>query len=353
MNTGGSSSLTLDDSEDLVGQTALMSDNGTTGAVFDLSPATINYTDADISSLTVLGGSGGNSFTVQGTLVNAGFPATLTTLNKGPGGPNSVDVLATSAGSTLDIVGTGGPDTVTVGNGNMGTILGVVNVTEAPASTNLVIDLSTDGLPHNLDLSSDGTTGTLSDTLGNLPHNITYNVAAINSLTIDTDPTQDETLNLSFAGGGNPIPTGGSPGLIFNAGDPVAGVTHALNISGELPTGPFASETHNANDQTVFPQVGQYGSIFFTDSAGNQHESRLHRAPANHRHDAGRRLHVQRLRLPRPVVQRHRPGNPDPRFDRVRQYPDAFDAAEFRDDRHHQQELRHVQYAGTRRRPAG
>jgi len=266
MNTLDFSSLTLDDSEDLTGQTALMSDDGTTGTVTGLAPATINYTDTDISSLTVLGGSGGNSFTVQGTLVNADFPATLTTLNKGPGGPNTVDVNATSAGSTLDIVGTGGPDSVTIGNGSQTTILGLVNVVEAPGSTNLIIDLSSDGLPHNLDLSSDGTTGTLSDTLGNLPQNITYNVAALLSLTIDTDPTENETLNLSFAGGGNPIPTGGSPGLIFNAGDPVAGVTHALNISGELPSGPFASEIHNANDQTVFPQVGQYGSVFFTEA---------------------------------------------------------------------------------------
>ena len=91
----------------------------------------------------------------------------------------------------LDLVGTGGPDSVTIGDGSLGTILGPVNVNEAPGSTALVIDLSTDGLPHNLDLSSDGTTGTLSDTLGNLPQNITYTVAALASLEIDTDPTQD------------------------------------------------------------------------------------------------------------------------------------------------------------------
>ena len=266
-NTAGSSALTLDDSEDLIGQTATISDNGTTGTVNGLSPATINYTDAGISSLTVLGGSGGNTFNVDGDLTNTNFPATPTTLNKGAGGPNSVSVNATNAGSMLNLVGSGGPDSVAIANAT--TILGPVNIDEAPGSTNLIIDLSTDGLPHNLDLSSDGTTGTLSDTLGNLPHNITYNVGALRSLEIDTDPTQDETLNLSFAGGGNPIPTGGSPGLIFNAGDPVAGVTHSLNISGELPSGPFASETHNANDQTVFPQVGQYGSIFFTEAPGD------------------------------------------------------------------------------------
>ena len=68
--------------------------------------------------------------------------------------------------------------------------------------------------------------------------------------------------------GGNPIPFVDTPGLTFNAGADfgTAGVgSHAMNIFGELPTGPFASETHNANDHGVFPQIGQYGSIFFDD----------------------------------------------------------------------------------------
>ena len=172
--------LNLDDSEDTTGQTATLTDNTTSGSVTGLSPATINYTDFDIDSLSVLGGSGGNFFTVDGTLTNADFPSTLTTLDKGTGGPNAVTVSATNAGSVARyhrhrVV----PTSVNLGNGNQSTILGPVNVDEAPDSTNLVIDLSNDGLPHNLDLSSDGTTGTLSDTLGNLPHNITYTVAAI------------------------------------------------------------------------------------------------------------------------------------------------------------------------------
>ena len=244
------SSLTLDDSEDTEGQSASLSDNGTIGTVTGLSPATINGTDDDISSLSILGGSGGNTFDIDGTLVNPSFSSTLTTLDKGFGA-NTVTVSATSAGSALNLVGTGGPDVVTIGNGNIGSILGLINLNEAPGSTKMVIDLSADGLPHNLDLSSDGTTGTLSDTLGNLPENITYNVAALTSLEIDTDPSQNETLNVSFAGGGNPIPIGVSPGLTFDAGDPVPGVSHALNIAGDLLSGPFASETHNANDSGV------------------------------------------------------------------------------------------------------
>ena len=77
-------------------------------------------------------------------------------------------------------------------------------------------------------------------------------------------------MNIDMSGG-NPIPFVDTPGLTFNAGADfgTAGPdTHALNIFGELPTGPFASETHNANDHSVFPQVGQYGSIFFDDGQG-------------------------------------------------------------------------------------
>jgi len=259
-NTSPLTALTLDDSADTTGQTASLTNDGTTGTVTGLAPATINYTDAGISSLTVLGGSGGNTFTVNGTL-----PGATTTLNKGAGGPNSADIVATNAGSVLDITGTGGPDTVTIGPG----VLGMVNITET-GPTSLVINLTNDGLAHDFVLSSDGTTTTLHDMLGN-EHDITWPTATIPAVTIDTDPAFDQTLNVNFGGGGNPIPTTDTPGLIFNAdGDGTGGApagTHALNIFGELPTGPFASETHNANDQTVFPQVGQYGSIFFNASA--------------------------------------------------------------------------------------
>jgi Bacterial Ig-like domain len=258
---GANAAVNVLDSQDSSASTFTISGSALSFSGQPANPI-LSYSGANISSLTIDGGTGGNTFNVTGTPSGA-----TTTLNKGAGGPNFVVVKATNAGSMLNLVGSGGPDSVTIASGT--TILGPVNIDEAPGSTKLIVDLSTDGLPHNLDLSSNGTTGTLSDTLGNLPHNITYNVAALSSLEIDTDPTQDETLNLSFAGGGNPIPTGGSPGLIFNAGDPVAGVTHALNISGELPSGPFASETHNANDQTVFPQVGQYGSIFFAEAPGD------------------------------------------------------------------------------------
>jgi hypothetical protein len=263
-NASGSTDLVLDDSQDTTARSATLANDGTNGQVTVLSPATINYVNAGTDSLTVHGGSGGNTFDVNGTLVNAAVPNTLTTLDKGSGPNNTVNVTATSAGSALDLTGSGSPDTVNLG----ANLAGTVHINEATGSTNLVLDLSGDGLAHNFVLSSDGTTSTLHDTLGNLAQDVTFVTASLASFTLDTSAAADETLNVDFSTG-NPIPTGSAAGLIFNAGADFGNThKHALNLMGTLPSGPFTSETHNANDETVFPQIGQYGSIFFTDSTG-------------------------------------------------------------------------------------
>ena len=130
-NALGSTGLTFDDSQDTTGQTAALSNDGTNGQATGLSPATINYVNAAISGMTVNGGSGGNTFTVSGTLVNAGFNATLTTLNKGTGQFNTVNVLATSVGSTLAIHGQGGiGSTDAVSISSSATVKGLVMVNE-------------------------------------------------------------------------------------------------------------------------------------------------------------------------------------------------------------------------------
>ncbi len=93
----------------------MLTDNGTNGTVTGLSPASINYTDADISSLTIDGGSGGNTFTIDGTLVNAGFAPTPDDAQHGLGN-DTTNVLATNAGSLLTIHGQAGTDAVNVGS---------------------------------------------------------------------------------------------------------------------------------------------------------------------------------------------------------------------------------------------
>ena len=155
----------------------------------------------------------------------------------------------------------GTSDTVSVSNGG-----GNVNVDGAPGSTKLVVDLQADY--STPELYSMGTTSTLlSEPVARPRSYITYTTTSLVSLEIDTAGNDDQSLAISFDGG-NPIPTGSRVGLIYNAGTPVPGGSSDLSIGGELPSGGFASEVHNANDPTVTPTLGQYGSIFFTDSAG-------------------------------------------------------------------------------------
>ncbi|MFI5460191.1 MAG: beta strand repeat-containing protein, partial [Isosphaerales bacterium] len=265
-NETGFTDLTLDDSADTTGQTALMFNDGTNGQVTGLSPATINYVDDDISSLTVDGGSGGNTFTVDGTISNIFLAPVTTTLNTGFG-DDTTFVEATAAGGPLVVHGQAGQDAVLIGLfGSVADILGTVTVDNTFGFTDLTVDASADAVSHDFTLSS---TVPVSTIAALAPAAITYTTADVSSLTIDTSDFGTQVMNIDMSGG-NPIPVVDTPGLVWNAGPAGTGGfdTHALNIFGTLPSGPFASETHNANDQTVFPQVGQYGSIFFDDGTG-------------------------------------------------------------------------------------
>ena len=243
--------LILDDSQDSTGQTGTLTDNGTTGAVNGLSPALITYTDAGISGLTIdQSSAGANTFMVNGTLVDASITNTSTTLNKGSGSHNVVDVFATTLGSVLSLTGTGTSDTVNLGqNGSVASLKGTVNINEATASTKVVVNLSNDVLAHTLDLSSNGTTSTLHDQLGNLPADITYTTVSLASLEIDTDGAANQTLNLNFGGGGNPIPTASPVGLIYNAGSPAAGVSSARTSPASSPRAPSQARSTTPTTQ--------------------------------------------------------------------------------------------------------
>ena len=351
-NALGLTNLVLDDSEDPAGQTALLFNDGVNGQVTGLAPATINYSDGDggVASLTVYGGSGGNTFTIDGTLDNPGYIPAPTDLFTGTG-DNTVNVWATYVNGPLNIHGEGGQDAVYVGYfGSLTDILGPVfvdNIFSPPGFTDLTVDASADDVSHDFTLSSTAPDSIL---IGLAPADITYVTAALSSLTINTSDFGYQVMNIDMSGG-NPIPVADTPGLTWNASpDGTGGLdTHALNIFGELPTGPFASETHNANDQTVFPQVGQYGSIFFDDGQGSAlepHQPLLHR-PLSRSPTRPRRVNYTFNDF----------GYPDQSFsatDRPIRWlptiefastPTPARAAQLRDDRHRQQGQRHVQHA--------
>jgi hypothetical protein len=166
-NTKGTTALTVDDSGDSSPKTAVTI---TSGSITGLAPATISY--ANLSSLTVRGGSGGNTFSVQST------PAS-TTLDSGTGN-DAVNVQGTV--NPLAIQGQQGNDTVVIGSlapslgGTLANITGPVSVANTKGTTALTVDDSGDSSPKA------AVTITSGSITGLAPATISY--ANLSSLTV-------------------------------------------------------------------------------------------------------------------------------------------------------------------------
>ena len=249
VDTGGTVALTLDDSRDTTGQTATL----TSTRVIGLAPASINYTTpasaggTGVSALTANGGSGGNIFTINGTLANSVAPGE--TLNSGAGS-DTINVLATTASAPLVIHGHNGNDRVNLTNaGSVTGIAGAVTIDNVAGLTAILADASADDSDH-ADMLMQG--AAMSTLTGLAAAPITYTVTNISTLTIDTNALGNQMLTDDFSQG-NPIPSGAVPGLVFNAGSTAATAanSHVLNLVGTLPGGALVSETHNAEDPVV------------------------------------------------------------------------------------------------------
>src|SRR5262249_41502091 len=126
--------LIIDDSADPADQTAVViGDAGVTG----LAPAPLNFTAFSIDTLSILGGSGNNTYNVTGT------PALAMTLSTGPG-VDAVNVQAEAffLGLTIDSSAGSGADVITLGDAanTLGGIAGAVTVTGAPGDALVVND---------------------------------------------------------------------------------------------------------------------------------------------------------------------------------------------------------------------
>jgi hypothetical protein len=123
-NPGGATNLTVDDSADLAAKTVTLDVAGGVGTITGLAPTVINYQAKDISVLTVSGGRGGNSVTINGT------PSTATTTVNAGAGLNTIQVGGTSSG-TIDNVG--GVLLAINGQNNQSTL--VINDTKTSVTT--------------------------------------------------------------------------------------------------------------------------------------------------------------------------------------------------------------------------
>ena len=265
-NTNGTTALSLDDSQNSVSRTVTLSDAGGTDTIQGLTPGTIDATDSGLGSLTVLGGTGGNNFTVNGTFANANVVNSPTVIDTGIGN-DTTTVRATTSGSSLLIDGQSGTDTVLISSGgSVANIAGSVSIANDSGHTALTVDGSADSGDHGAFLSGGATQSTLQNLT---PAPIDYNTAQLSSLTVDTGPTGNQNLEVNF-GAYNPIPTYSSPGLTFNGGASASSTpnSHSLIFFGTLNSGPFQSEVHKAEDPNAPIKTLNYGSYGFV--AANQ-----------------------------------------------------------------------------------
>jgi hypothetical protein len=151
-NPGGSTDLTLDDSGDTRPQTATLTGTALTG----LGSAGVGFVGAELHSLTVNGGSGGNTFLVLDT------PAS-SALHSGRGA-DAVFVTGTTGALTID--GGGSSDTVVLGfNPVLGQyttlagLRGAVGVADAGGLANLFVEDPSDTAPRTATLDAAHVTG--------------------------------------------------------------------------------------------------------------------------------------------------------------------------------------------------
>ena len=100
----GGTALNLNDQADTTGRTVTSSAACNSGTISGMSPGDISLDTVSLSGVTFNGGSGGNTFNIDGTV-----PVVTTTLNSGTGA-DTINVPKTATGSTLAINGQGATD---------------------------------------------------------------------------------------------------------------------------------------------------------------------------------------------------------------------------------------------------
>jgi hypothetical protein len=173
-STGSHTKLSVDDHLDHTGRVVTMDVANGSGTITGLAPVTITYPEAAVSSVSVGGGDGGNTFNVQNTAGNA-----TTTINSGAG-KNFVNVRRTTG--ALVVNGQSGPDLVDVGlGGSVQSIKGALTVTNTAPASALVVDNSADTFNRSIGL---GVTAGNGNITGLAPATITYAASAVNSVQV-------------------------------------------------------------------------------------------------------------------------------------------------------------------------
>ncbi len=249
-NVGGLTDLTIDDSADVTGQSAVtLTDHDVSG----LAPAAIAFAPTVLGALTVLGGAGGNTFTIAGTV-----PGVTTDLDAGAGN-DTVNVLALEHTSVLNINTQTGTDAVAVmSQSDPGGIDGTLNLSSAG---NLGLTVSDPGGGQGLLANVVAGVTTLSGLAGG--GTIRSALGTIDALTID-----DPQVTVDFSGG-NPLPSGaGSAQTTIMDPAWYDGNYGTVNLRGTPPAGPFQDETMSEGSVSFAGGTPGFSMSFFDNYAG-------------------------------------------------------------------------------------
>jgi len=146
--------LVIDDSADTVGRNVSL--NVVDGQVqaTGLTPALVAYDNTGVDTLTLKGGSGGNTFTVVNAPTSGEDGLTMVQLFTGVGQDNTF-VRRVPEHTTIAVLGQNGHDVVTVGrNSSTQFIQGLVQVFNAANRSDLIVDDSADTTPRTWELDN-------------------------------------------------------------------------------------------------------------------------------------------------------------------------------------------------------
>lgn len=199
----------------------------TPNEVIGICPSTVDFAFARLSSLTLNGGTGGNTFAVQNT---RGADTTRSIILNTGTGADVVNIQQTQAPITVN--GQRGADTVNFGlNGNMQGIQGSVTVTNSGNWSTINLNDPADELRRTVTMNVTGSIGTIA---GLAPGQINYRKQDIRSLNVfagDGDNTfniRNTNLSTSPAGTMTTVKTGNGNDIIS-----VYGTSGPLTIDGQ------------------------------------------------------------------------------------------------------------------------
>ena len=258
----GGDSLVINDSADTASQVVNYDEPAAFfihRQVSGLTAQPILFTPADLQSLTVMAGSGGNTFNVVNTVPNS-----ANVLDTGTGN-DTVNVQFVAGNAPLTINGQGGQDTVVVGfttnnpapETGYSNILSPISVSNAAGATNLVIDTTAEAAAQTI-TAGNGVV-TVTNQVPNLPSPtsvaISYSAGApsggtgVTQVTMKTGAGAD-TINLTpdaatafnlDAGGPSTVPGDtlnvnftGASGAVLDAVT-TAGYAHTYSFANQQP----------------------------------------------------------------------------------------------------------------------